>query len=73
MNPDGYEITNITGGFKFQSPTRENANGVDLNRAFPTWKDLGKDRGQLMEGREKEVNMLILPSWKYLGDSDASR
>ena len=73
MNPDGYEIANIPGGFKFEGgSTRENANGVDLNRAFPTWKDLGKDRGQLMEGREKEVNMLILPSWKSLGDNISS-
>ena len=52
MNPDGYENTNLLG----HSPTRGNANGVDLNRAFPTWKDLGKDRDQLMEGREKEVH-----------------
>ena len=51
MNPDGYENTNLLG----HSPTRGNANGVDLNRAFPTWRDLGRDRGQLMEGRQKEV------------------
>ena len=55
MNPDGYENTNLLG----HSPTRGNANGVDLNRAFPTWRDLGKDRGQLMEGRQKEVNTHI--------------
>ena len=72
MNPDGYENTNITDGFKFRFPTRGNANGVDLNRAFPTWQDLGKDRGQLMEGREKEVNMLILPSWNSSGDNISS-
>ena len=52
MNPDGYENTNLLG----HSPTRGNANGVDLNRAFPTWRDLGRDRRQLMEGRQKEVN-----------------
>ena len=55
MNPDGYENTNLLG----HSPTRGNANGVDLNRAFPTWRDLGRDRGQLMEGRQKEVNRNI--------------
>ena len=72
MNPDGFENTNKTDGYTFQLPTRGNANGVDLNRAFPTWKDLGKDRGQLMEGRENEVNMLIVPSWNSLGDNIAS-
>ena len=56
MNPDGYENTNLLG----HSPTRGNANGVDLNRAFPTWRDLGKDRGQIMDGREKEVNRNIV-------------
>ena len=55
MNPDGYERTNLLG----HAPTRGNGNDVDLNRAFPTWKDLGKDRDHLKEGREKEVKVMI--------------
>ena len=38
---------------------RENANGVDLNRGFPTWKDLGKSEEQLKKGREIEVKSMI--------------
>ena len=38
---------------------RENDNGVDLNRAFPTWKDLGKSLDELKEGREVEVKAMI--------------
>ena len=55
MNPDGYEHTNLLG----HAPTRGNGNNVDLNRAFPTWKDLGQDRAQLKEGRENEVKVMI--------------
>ena len=55
MNPDGYERTNLLG----HAPSRHNGNDVDLNRAFPTWKDLGQDRGQLKEGRENEVKVMI--------------
>ena len=55
MNPDGYEHTNLLG----HSPTRGNGNNIDLNRAFPTWKDLGQDRAELKEGREKEVKVMI--------------
>ena len=55
MNPDGYEHTNLLG----HSPTRGNGNSVDLNRAFPTWKDLGQDRAELKEGRENEVKVMI--------------
>jgi murein tripeptide amidase MpaA len=51
MNPDGYSHTTLLG----HSPSRGNTNGVDLNRAFPTWEELGETRDQLMEGREKEV------------------
>ena len=32
LNPDGFEIKKL-----FGSSQRENANGKDLNRAFPTW------------------------------------
>ena len=56
MNPDGYEHTNGSG---HHDPTRENANNVDLNRGFPTWRDLGQDRAQLKKGREKEVKVMI--------------
>ena len=55
MNPDGYEHT--IGSVHF--PTRKNGNNVDLNRGFPTWKDLGQDRAQLKEGRQKEVKVMI--------------
>ena len=47
MNPDKI-------GFQ-----RENANGVDLNRGFPTWKDLGKTAEELKRGREVEVKSMI--------------
>jgi len=36
MNPDGFE-----------REQRENVNGVDLNRNFPTWKELGNSREEL--------------------------
>ena len=55
MNPDGYEQTNHLG----PAPSRMNGNNIDLNRAFPTWEDLGRDREQLKEGREKEVKVMI--------------
>ena len=32
LNPDGFEVKKL-----FGSSQRENANGKDLNRAFPTW------------------------------------
>jgi len=57
MNPDGYENTNFLG----HSPTRGNAEGVDLNRDFPTWEDLGKDRSSLLSGRQPETAALM--SW----------
>ena len=38
---------------------RENANGVDLNRAFPSWKDLDKSVDELKLGKESEVKSMI--------------
>ena len=38
---------------------RENRNNVDLNRAFPTWEDLGKTSEQLKAGRQPEVKTMI--------------
>ena len=38
---------------------RENRNNVDLNRAFPTWEDLGKTSEQLKAGRQPEVKNMI--------------
>ena len=57
MNPDGYEQWHTIGSVHFS--TRKNGNNVDLNRGFPTWKDLGQDRAQLKEGRQKEVKVMI--------------
>ena len=55
LNPDGFEIKQLFGG----SSQRENAHGKDLNRAFPTWKDLGKTRDELKADREPEVKAAI--------------
>ena len=54
MNPDGFEKTTL-----FSQSVRHNANNKDLNRAFPTWRELGEDRNQLTDGREKEVAAMI--------------
>ena len=56
MNPDGYEQIYA---HPYPAPRRRNGNNVALNRAFPTWEDLGRDREQLKEGREKEVKAMI--------------
>jgi len=48
MNPDGFE-----------KKTRENANGVDLNRGFPTWDDRHKSRDDRARGREPEVRAVM--------------
>ena len=56
MNPDGYEQIYA---HPYPAPRRRNGNNVDLNRAFPTWEDLGRDREQLKGGREKEVKVMI--------------
>ena len=39
--------------------SRGNGNGIDLNRAFPTWQDLGKSTEELIMGREPEVQSMI--------------
>jgi len=54
MNPDGFEKTTL-----FSQSVRHNANNKDLNRAFPTWRELGENRNQLTDGREKEVAAMI--------------
>ena len=51
LNPDGFE----TKALFFVDSVRNNGHGVDLNRAFPTWRDLGQSRAQLLEAREPEV------------------
>jgi carboxypeptidase D len=48
MNPDGFE-----------NVKRENGNGKDLNRNFPTWKELGLSIQKLKVGREPETNAMI--------------
>lgn len=54
MNPDGFEKKTL-----FSQSVRVNANNKDLNREFPTWEDLGKDRSELTNGREKEVTAMV--------------
>ena len=39
--------------------TRHNVNDEDLNRGFPGWRDLGRPRAELVQGREKEVKCLM--------------
>ena len=51
LNPDGFE----TKALFFVDSVRQNIHNVDLNRAFPTWKELGQSRQQLLEGREPGV------------------
>ena len=51
LNPDGFE----TKALFFVDSVRQNIHNVDLNRAFPTWEDLGQTREQLLEDREPEV------------------
>jgi carboxypeptidase D len=48
LNPDGFEETK-----------RGNGNNRDLNRNFPTWKEIGLDVEKLKEGREPETNAAI--------------
>ena len=52
LNPDGFE----TKALFFVDSVRQNIHSVDLNRAFPTWKELGQSREQLLAGREPEVS-----------------
>jgi len=54
INPDGFEKKTL-----FSQSVRYNANNKDLNRAFPTWNDLGKNRNELTTGREKEVTAVV--------------
>ena len=39
--------------------TRHNVNDEDLKRGFPGWRDLGRPRAELVQGREKEVKCLM--------------
>ena len=50
LNPDGFETKSF-----FVDSIRHNSKGRDLNRAFPTWQDLGKTRDELTRDREPEV------------------
>ena len=55
LNPDGFE----TKALFFVDSVRQNIHNVDLNRAFPTWEELGQSRQELLEGREPEVKAAI--------------
>lgn len=48
INPDGYTME-----------TRNNHNDEDLNRNFPSWRDIDKTRLELLEDREKETTGVI--------------
>ena len=41
------------------SRNRTNAKGKDLNRDFPTWRDLGKSLKALNKGRQPETKAMI--------------
>lgn len=48
MNPDGFE-----------EEKRENNNGKDLNRNFPSWEQIGETADQLKSKREPETGAMI--------------
>ena len=49
LNPDG-----------FYSSQRNNSNGKDLNREFPTWEDLGQTKDQLKEGNKNFGSLSLI-------------
>ncbi|XP_023343169.1 carboxypeptidase D isoform X1 [Eurytemora carolleeae] len=63
LNPDGFENSNLSipdvCDAHHLGSGRHNANGVDLNRAFPTWNHENLSRNQLKENREPEVISMI--------------
>ena len=54
LNPDGFERKTL-----FGQSIRENAHNKDLNRAFPTWEQLGNTREELLRDREPEVRAAV--------------
>jgi murein tripeptide amidase MpaA len=58
MNPDGFEraTKGVCRGYSHDSG-RTNVNGKDLNRDFPGWDMLGKNRFKLFKGRAPETKV----------------
>ena len=59
MNPDGFEraTKGICRGYSHDTG-RTNVEGKDLNRDFPGWDMLEKDRGELLKGRAPETQVV---------------
>jgi len=60
LNPDGFENSTkgVCRGYHVGTG-RHNGNMVDLNRAFPTWDDVGETRATLVNRSEPEVAAVI--------------
>jgi len=60
MNPDGFEraTKGICRGYSHDTG-RTNVEGKDLNRDFPGWDMLEKDRGELLKGRAPETQAVM--------------
>lgn len=60
LNPDGFEksVKGTCRGYGLTSG-RHNGAGVDLNRNFPGWDELGQSRGSLLNNRAPETRAAI--------------
>ena len=60
VNPDGFEQAEMGKCYNGNyNPGRRNQNNVDLNRNFPTWKDLNKPMDELYERVEPETRAMM--------------
>ena len=60
MNPDGFERATLGDCWRYDDQSgRKNERKIDLNRNFPLWNDLGKNRTQLLKGREPETRSVM--------------